>query len=444
LTGDENDFGRLSNFGFSGGVKLLDNLEVEGTLRQSEVRGGRDNGFAGTIGPFAVPADDQSTLSSTLWLGRLAATLDTFDGRWSHQFRIGRAEITTTDHDATFLSDTKAIGINTKYGYSTTYRLDSPPGTPMRHFLTGLIEREEESFVQPVGGEGIERERGRTGLAGEIRGEYFNSLFLAATVRRDDNELFEDATTWRTAASLLVPSTPLRVHASYGTAVKYPSFSEQFGFFIGFLPNPNLTPEHSRGWDAGIETTMLGGRAVVDVTYFDQDLDDEIDFRAVPVFQFEPFNRAGTSRRRGVEVAARYLMVPGLTLGASYTYLDATEDSGRQEIRRPPHSGRIDLNYAFDQGRANLNVAAIYNGTMTDTAFEAGPPFGSQIVTLDDYWLVTAAASYRLRPGVEIYGRVENLLDQGFQEVFGYNSPGIAAYAGMRFTFEAQGARTGR
>jgi vitamin B12 transporter len=145
-----------------------------------------------------------------------------------------------------------------------------------------------------------------------------------------------------------------------------------------------------------------------------------------------------------VEVAARYLMVPGLTLGASYTYLDATEDSGRQEIRRPPHSGRIDLNYAFDQGRANLNVAAIYNGTMTDTAFEAGPPFGSQIVTLDDYWLVTAAASYRLRPGVEIYGRVENLLDQGFQEVFGYNSPGIAAYAGMRFTFEAQGARTGR
>jgi vitamin B12 transporter len=136
-------------------------------------------------------------------------------------------------------------------------------------------------------------------------------------------------------------------------------------------------------------------------------------------------------------VAGRYLVLPGLTLGAAYTWLDAIDDTGREEIRRPPHSGRIDLNYAFDQGRANVSVAAIYNGTMKDTAFEAAFPFGSQVVSLDDYWLVTAAASYRLQPGVEIFGRVENLLDEKYQEVFGYNTAGIAAYAGMRFTFEA-------
>jgi vitamin B12 transporter len=324
------------------------------------------------------------------------------------------------------------------YGYSTTLRLDAPQGMPVRHYLTGLIEQQEESFVQPVGGDGIKRERGRTGLAGEIRGEYFNSLFLAATVRRDDNEGFADATTWRTSASLLVPNTAFRVHASYGTAVKYPSFSEQFGFFTGFLPNPDLTPEHSRGWDAGIETTLLDGRAVLDVTYFDQNLRNEIDFRAVPIFQFQPFNRDGTSKRQGIEVAARYLMMPGLTLGASYTWLDATDDTGREEIRRPPHAGRIDVNYAFEEGRANLNIAAAYNGAMKDNAFEAAFPFGSQVVTLDDYWLLTVAGSYQLRPGVELYGRVENLLDQDYQEVFGYNTAGIAAYAGMRFTFEAK------
>jgi vitamin B12 transporter len=441
LTGDENDFGRFSNIGFNGGVRLLDNLKIEGTLRQSEVRGGRDNGFSGTLGAFAVPADDGSTFSSTLWLGRLAATLDTLDGRLTHQFRVGRAEITNTDHDASFLSDSRTIGINSKYGYSTTYRLDAPSAAPVRHFLTGLIEREEESFVQPVGGDGIERERGRTSLAGEIRGEYFNTLYLTGTLRRDDNELFEDAMTWRTAASLLVPGTPFRLHGSYGTAVKYPSFSEQFGFFIGFIPNPDLKPEESRGWDAGIETTAFGGRAVLDVTYFNQDLHDEIDFRTIPVFSFQPFNRAGTSKRQGVEVAARYLMLPGLTLAASYTYLDAREDDGSEEIRRPPHTGRIDVNYAFDRDRANLNIAAVYNGRMKDTAFEAGPPFGSQIVSLDDYWLITAAASYRLQPGVEVYGRVENVLDQKYQEVFGYNTGGVAAYAGMRFTFEAKSGR---
>jgi vitamin B12 transporter len=438
LTGDENDFGQFSTFSFNGGARVTDNLKIDGTLRQSRVRGGRDNGFAGTLGAFAVPADDQSTFGSVLRLGRIAATLDTLDGRWTHQFRLGRAEITTTDHDASFLSDFETIGVNAKYGYTTTYRLDGPAGSPVRHFLTGLIEREEESFVQPAGGDGIERERGRTGLVAEIRGEYFNSLFLTGTLRRDDNELFEDAMTWRTAASVRVPSTPFRVHTSYGTAVKYPSFSEQFGFFIGFLPNPGLVPEESRGWDAGIESTLFGGRAVLDVTYFNQNLTDEIDFRTVPVFQFQPFNRSGTSRRQGVEVAGRYLVLPGLTIGASYTYLDAREDDGREEIRRPPHSGRIDVNYVFGGGRGNLNIAAAYNGEMKDTAFEAGPPFGSQIVSLDDYWLVTAAGSYQIEPGIELYARVENLLDQRYQEVFGYNTAGIAAYAGMRVSFGDQ------
>jgi len=437
--GEEEDFGRLTTFSFAGGVRLLDNLKVEGTLRQSDVRAGRDNGFGGTLGAFAVPADDDSVLSSALWLGQIAATLDTFAGRWRHQLRLGRSEITTTDHDATFLADSKTLGINTKYGYSTTLRLDAA-GMPVRHFVTGLIEEERESFVQPIGGDGIKRERGRTGVAGEVRGEYFNTLFLSATVRRDDNEAFEDATTWRTAASLLVPGTPFRLHASYGTAVKYPSFSEQFGFFVGFLPNPDLIPEHSRGWDAGVETTLLGGRALIDVTYFDQNLQDEIDFRTVPVFQFQPFNRAGTSKRRGLEVEARYVLFPGLSLGAAYTHLDATDDTGREEIRRPPHSGRIDVNYTFDNGRANLNLAAVYNGAMTDNAFEAAFPFGSQVVTLEDYWLLTAAASYQLQPGVEVYGRVENLLDQHYEEVFGYNTAGISAYAGMRFTYDARRA----
>ncbi len=441
LTGNEEDFGRFSSFNFTGGVRPFEHLKIDGTLRRSHVEGGRDNGFGGVLDGFAVPADDGSTFGNTMWIGRLAATLDTLDGHLVHQFRVTRAQMDTTDHDATFGTDLATTGIHTKYGYVATYRLDGPTGLPVRHFLTGLVEREEESFVQPVGGDGIERERGRTGYVGEVRGEYFNSLFLTATIRRDDNDVFEDFSTWRTSASWKVPQTPFRVHASYGTAVKYPSFSEQFGFFVGFFPNPNLQPEDSQGWDAGIETRFLGGRAVVDVTYFNQNLHNEIDFRAAtdpaaPPFSFEPFNRAGTSTREGVEVAARYLLAPGLTLGGSYTFLDAKEDTGQEEVRRPRHSGRLDVNYAFDGGRGNFNVAAIYNGDMKDLAFEAGPPFGSQVVLLKEYWLVSAAASYRVAPGVELFGRVENALDEDYQEVFGFATAGIAAFAGVRFTYE--------
>ena len=62
-----------------------------------------------------------------------------------------------------------------------------------------------------------------------MRGEYFDALFLTGTVRRDDNDMFDDFTTWRAAASLKVPGAGLRPHASVGTGVKYPSMFEQFG-----------------------------------------------------------------------------------------------------------------------------------------------------------------------------------------------------------------------
>ena len=64
------------------------------------------------------------------------------------------------------------------------------------------------------------------------------------------------------------------------------------------------------------------GRATLDVTYFDTELTNEIDFRGVvvgPDFFFQPFNRDGESTRRGIEVAARYFVGAGLTLGAAYT-----------------------------------------------------------------------------------------------------------------------------
>ena len=283
-----------------------------------------------------------------------------------------------------------------------------------------------------------DRIRHTTGVAGEARGEYFDTLFLSATVRRDDNDFVEDITSWHTAASLKVPQTPFRLHSSVGTGVKYPSLSELYGSFFGFIPNPDLTTEEAFGWDAGVETTILQGRATLDVTYFNSELTNEIDFRTVVIgndFFFQPFNREGESTRKGIEVAARYMVTRSLSLGGAYTYLDSKDDNGLEEVRRAPHTGRVDLNYAFDAGRGNFNVAAIYNGKMLDTGFNLST-FVSEPVPLDAYWLVNVAASYEISPGVALYGRVENALNQEYQQILGYETAGIAAYAGLRFSYE--------
>jgi vitamin B12 transporter len=176
------------------------------------------------------------------------------------------------------------------------------------------------------------------------------------------------------------------------------------------------------------------------VTYFDTTLTNEIDIKFVPPGVFTAFNRDGESLRKGIEVASRLALGYGLSLGLSYTLLDATEETGEQEIRRPPHCGRVDVNYAFAGGKGNLNFAAAYNGEMKDIAFDAAT-FSQVKVDLDKYWLVTAAASYKVLDGVELFCRVESLFDAKYEEVFGFETAGVAAYAGVRLTYGGEPAR---
>ncbi|MBD25680.1 MAG: hypothetical protein CMG46_11870 [Candidatus Marinimicrobia bacterium] len=54
------------------------------------------------------------------------------------------------------------------------------------------------------------------------------------------------------------------------------------------------------------------------------------------------------------------------------------------------------------------------------------------MVTLNDYLLVTATASYDVTNQIQIFGRIENLLDEQYQEIFSYNTIGIGVYMGLR------------
>ena len=129
---------------------------------------------------------------------------------------------------------------------------------------------------------------------------------------------------------------------------------------------------------------------------------------------------------------------PALLGTLAYTYLLAEDSTGLAEIRRPRHAGRLDLAYVFAGGLGTANLGIAYNGSMTDSVLVYGPfdfPDTSVRLLLDDYWLVNATLSYKLQPGVELFGRVENLLDQRYQEVFGYESAPITAFAGIKLTF---------
>lgn len=435
--GDERDGSRLDTFTLRAGATLLPGLTLDFTLRKSEKEAGRD-GFGGPAGTLATAIDDRSSLDHRMLLAGGNLRWELLGGRFVQEVRANHNGTITADTDRSFFASfSRNVSEADKLAYLASYRLDMPAISSTSTF-SGRVEREDESFI-PYGdfADGMKRERGRMAYTGEWRGGFADRLFLTAGIRRDDNDNFQDFTTWRAAASLVLREVGLRPHASVGTAVKLPTMFEQFGTSPFFVPNPALTPEESLGWDAGLELTFHKGMAIIDVTYFRADLTDKIDGTAPGPIPgtFTSVNLPGESTREGVEVAARVKLTRDVTLGGAYTYTDARRPDGEREFRRPPHAGRADLAYAFAGGRGNATVAAIYNGSQDDIAFTMPFFFPTQRVALDPYWLVNATMSYKLKPGVEVFGRVENVLDQHYQEVFGFESAPIAAYAGLKLTF---------
>ncbi|MDX1607445.1 MAG: TonB-dependent receptor, partial [Candidatus Competibacterales bacterium] len=79
-----------------------------------------------------------------------------------------------------------------------------------------------------------------------------------------------------------------------------------------------------------------------------------------------------------------------------------------------------------------LGLAVTYTGEQEDFDFRTFP---AARVTLEDYTLVDLNARYRLSEQFTLNARVENLLDEDYQDVFGFETPGIGAYVGVQGRF---------
>ena len=258
-----------------------------------------------------------------------------------------------------------------------------------------------------------------------LSGERFSWI---ASARFDSNSDFDDAVNGRLSATYAAGEATI-LRASVGTGRKNPTFTERFGFFPGqFIGNPDLEPERSTSYELGLDHTFANGAAVLQLTLFKQDLQDEING-----FVFDPAtflstaeNMDGTSRRDGVEVAINWTVQSGIDLGMHYTYTDS-RDALAAEIRRPKHAGGLSVSVASFEERLQSTLTADYSGSREDTFF---PPFPNPavIVTLDSYWLVDLAVQYRLSDGVRLFAKGANLLDEDYEHVYGYRTPGRTGY----------------
>lgn len=415
----------------------LKNLTLTSQVRytSAEVDGDTQDFTFGSPTQGLVVDADQATRSDRLYVGG-TADLALLDGAFQQTLRIGY-----TDADTEFVNAGTVTAGNLGERLEIIYQATATAQTgAFGHRGTFAVEYEDLEFENRGAGPAdpssqIQSDE-QLSFIGEYALDWADTAFLTGSIRHDANDLFDDATTWRVTGAYLLGHTNSRLHASAGTGITNPTFFELFGFIPDtFLGNPDLQPEESFGFDIGVEQRFLSGALVLDVTYFQADLQDEIqtDFfldEATGLFFSTPINGAGDSERQGVEITANARITEQLTVDAAYTYLDAEGPDGLAEVRRAENIASANVNYSFARGRANLNLGVDYNGAQEDSEFIFATP--ETRVTLDSYTLVNLAASYRVVEGMELFVRIENLTDADYEDVFGFATAGAGAFGGVR------------
>ncbi|MBN9222870.1 MAG: TonB-dependent receptor [Mesorhizobium sp.] len=439
--GNEKDGDRNTTLNGKFTVDLSPDLTVDATLRYVNRRSDTDpQDFRWGSGTYGQVVDGPDWTATREFFGSVGASYVSMDGALTQKARFTGSDTHRDSFSSLATSDPNTWDDGNRYkgSYQASYQFDTPTMLDAHHQLTAGYDWQRETFAPSHLTQTFSRQS--NSFVGEYRGEFLQQFYVNAGLRRDLNDRFEDATTWSLSGAWKVPDTATRLHASVGTGITNPTFYEQFGYYPGsFVGNPNLKPEESTGFDIGVEQGFFNGGLVVDVTYFNQDLTNEIytKFGPGPLYLSTPDNLGGTSKRQGIELSATVDLFNGFSATATYTYTDSTEQKQaggprEVEVRRPKHSGSLNAAYLFDEDRARVFGEVVFNGRMLDNSFSMA---GTTSVTLGAYTVVNVGGSYRINERLEAYGRIENLFDQQYQEVFGYNTQGRTAFIGLKGSY---------
>ena len=437
-TGTNDDDGyQNTSINLKAGVDASDELRLTFSLARSDGMSEYDDAYASKIGEAwhnefnDLLHSDFERLSS-----RLSGQYISADGNWNHKLSLSEARFDNSDFKYSSAGLIVANGGTASNKRNYQY-IGSRLWADSQQQVSVLLEREEEEYKQFGGwadGNDVNQfvDRDTDSIALEYRIDLTDSITWAVGARHDNNDVFDDANTWKFEGVYRLDSST-RLRAAVGTAIKNPTFTELYGIYSGFESNPNLTPEESQSWELGVDKALLDDSVVVKATFFNAKLEDEIESKSSCVkgcdtldwqddtYITVPENISGISRRKGLELTTSWSMSESLALDASYTYTDSTQE-GVAEIRRARHLGSLNLLWQV-KDNLTINANAQHNGKQTDIGD----------VTLDAFTLVNLNASYSASDKLDIYLRLDNLLDEDYEEVFGYQTLGFGASLGVRF-----------
>jgi vitamin B12 transporter len=255
------------------------------------------------------------------------------------------------------------------------------------------------------------------------------NFHLLTSGRFDEHDSFTSKGTYTVQLSHEIEATGTTLFAKSATGYKAPS-GQDFIFLAPNLDPTTLQPEESLTWEIGARQTIFNERSSVALTYFQADVENLIDVD--PLTFVDP--AIVDTESQGLELELVYSPVENLRFYTNATWLDAIITDGQylggfggspgdRLTRRPEYSL---------SGGVVVNGDAWKLGAELRGAYERldAPNF-----YLDDYTIARLFGSVEVSENVELYGRLENVLDLDYENTSGFEAAGFGAFGGVRVLF---------
>ncbi|HTB20700.1 MAG TPA: TonB-dependent receptor, partial [Bryobacteraceae bacterium] len=282
---------------------------------------------------------------------------------------------------------------------------------------------------------GVVASRTNNGFFANVQQNFGHRIFLSGGARVEHSSAFGTIGSGRAGASFLLlgehgplSSTSLRLSA--GRGVTEPSLLENYAqaapFYFG---NPALRPETTTTFEAALVSEWWGRRVKTEVAAFRNSFHDLIAFVG------DTWENIEASWGRGVETSAQARVANNILITGAYMFLDtritastSPESSdtgiGEQLVRRPRNSGSVSI--ALTPKRWSLVVGGSFVGQRQDADFTFG------ITRNPGYENIFASASYDIAKHFTPFLRANNLLNERYEEVLGYQALSRGILGGVR------------
>lgn len=267
------------------------------------------------------------------------------------------------------------------------------------------------------------------------------------------------AYTFDGSAAYFFSKTGTKFRAHVGNGYRTASLYERFGtFFSSFgtpsfvaLGDPNLKPEKTIAFDAGIEQNVFKGKALLSATWFYTKLLDTIGFgNVVPAIgtTTRPFGGYLNTKggiARGAELSGKIKASETTDIFASYTFTNSdqltpqvTGNSNIATLGISAHQFTLVANQRFGRAWVNFDFLATSN--------YLAPIFDTNNFTFQTYVYrfkgnrkgdLTGGYTFGFREDkltLRVYGTAENLFDDEYFEN-GFRTSGISGRLGLSFGF---------